>query len=190
MLLRTCAIRAIRWSMEEKGDGATSVLQDPEAYPSSLITKDGVPAFSEADWQLTPKAVGCAALCAETGGPRDRARAARRRGGATQGDDPLGLFNSDKPPFSDSPYSKRKAKDKTGKASDHRVTAFLGAACLPAACLRATHRQAPRVAQAGPRRFDFPGFGPGASPLGRSKAEADRGRGQAPVCASHADRSP
>jgi hypothetical protein len=43
--------------------------------------------------------------------------------------------------------------------SDHRVTAFLGAAWR--------------------RRFDFPGFGPGGSPLGRSEAEADRGRGQA-----------
>ena len=42
---------------------------------------------------------------------------------------------------------------------DHGVAAFLGAAWR--------------------RRFDFPGFGPGGSPLGRSEAEADRGRGQA-----------
>ena len=55
--------------------------------------------------------------------------------------------------------------------SDHRVAAFLGAACLPAA---------PCLAQAGRRRFDFPGFGPGGSPLGRSEAQADRGRGKDP----------
>ena len=46
------------------------------------------------------------------------------------------------------------------RVSDQGVVAFLGAAWR--------------------RRFDFPGFGPGGSPLGRSEAEADRGRGQAP----------
>ena len=43
--------------------------------------------------------------------------------------------------------------------SDHRVAAFLGAAWR--------------------RRLDFPGFGAGGSPLGRSEAGADRERGQA-----------
>jgi len=42
--------------------------------------------------------------------------------------------------------------------SDGRAEAFLGAAWR--------------------RRFDLTGFGPGGSPLGRSAAEADRGRGQ------------
>jgi len=64
--------------------------------------------------------------------------------------------------------------------SDHRVTTFLRAACLPAP---------PRLAQAGRRRFDFPGFGPGGSLIGRSEAQADRGSRQAPACASHAQRS-
>jgi hypothetical protein len=68
------------------------------------------------------------------------------------------------------------------------VMAFLGATCLLAACLRATHRQALRLAQAGRIRFDLQGFGPGGDPLGRSKAESDRGRGQVPACASHAER--
>jgi hypothetical protein len=44
--------------------------------------------------------------------------------------------------------------------SDHRVAACLGAAWR--------------------RRFDFPGFGPGGSPLGRSEAQAHRGRGKDP----------
>jgi hypothetical protein len=63
--------------------------------------------------------------------------------------------------------------------SDHRVIPFLGAACLPAACLRATHRQAPRLAQAGRNRFDLAGFGAGVLSPG-AKFRATEGGGKVP----------
>ena len=98
--------------MGQRPDGETSVLQDPEAYPCGLITEDGVPAFSEADWQLTPKAVRLFVLrlvalgveLEKLRGEVERLRAMIRSDSS----------NSDKPPSSDSPY-KRKAKDKRGK---------------------------------------------------------------------------
>jgi hypothetical protein len=37
-----CPICAIRWFMEQRPDGETSVLQDPEACPCGLIAEDGV----------------------------------------------------------------------------------------------------------------------------------------------------
>jgi transposase len=98
--------------MEQGPDRETSVLQGPEACPCGLITKDGVPAFSEPDWQLTPKAVRLFVLrlvalgveLEQLRGEVERLRAMIRSDSS----------NSDKPPSSDSPY-KRKAKDKRGK---------------------------------------------------------------------------
>jgi len=58
--------------------------------------------------------------------------------------------------------------------------ASLAAACLPAACLRATHMEEPRLAQAERRRFDFPVFGPGEKPCARGFLPGRRGMGQGP----------
>jgi transposase len=98
--------------MEERPDRETSVPEDPEAYPSGLITKDGVPAFSEADWQMTPKAVRLFVLrLAALGVELEKLREEVERLRAMMRSD---SSNSDKPPSSDSPY-KRKAKGKGWK---------------------------------------------------------------------------
>ena len=98
--------------MKQRPDRETSMLQDPEACPCGLITEDGVPAFSEADWQLTPKAVRLFVLrLAALGVGLEKLREEVERLRAMIRSD---SSNSDKPPSSDSPY-KTKAKDKGGK---------------------------------------------------------------------------
>jgi transposase len=88
--------------MEQRPDGETSMLQDPEAYPCGLITEDGVPAFSEADWQLTPKAVRLFVLrLVALGVGLEKLREEVERLRAMIRSD---SSNSNKPPSSDSPY--------------------------------------------------------------------------------------
>jgi hypothetical protein len=92
--------------MEQRPDGETSVLQDPEACPYGLIAEDGVPAFSEAKAVrlFVLRLVALGVELEKLRGEMERLRAMIRSDSS----------NSDKPPSSDSPY-KRKAKDKRGK---------------------------------------------------------------------------
>lgn len=86
--------------------------QEPNvnAYPSWLISKDGLAPFSEVDWQLTPKAVRLFVLRlhALVGEVEQLRREVERLKGVVRSDS----SNSSKPPSSDSPYTKGKSPEK------------------------------------------------------------------------------
>ncbi len=98
--------------MEEKRSPADPKIIDPDAYPSWIVSKDGLPPFSELDWQLTPKAVRLFVLRLNVlvSEVEQLRREVERLKGTIRSDS----SNSNKPPSSDSPY-KKKTIDKKGK---------------------------------------------------------------------------
>lgn len=93
--------------MEEKRSPQDSNV---DAYPSWLISKDGLSPFSEVDWQLTPKAVRLflLRLHALVGEVEQLRREVERLKDVVRSDS----SNSSKPPSSDSPYTKGKSPEK------------------------------------------------------------------------------
>jgi transposase len=102
--------------MEEKRDpkGSHGASQDLDTYPSFLIPKDGIPAFSEVDWQLTPKAIRAYVLYLheQIGQIEQLKRRVEQLEALLHSDS----SNSHKPPSSDSPFKKKTHKQKRRKA--------------------------------------------------------------------------
>jgi transposase len=97
--------------MEGKCTVADPNVADLDAYPSWMTSKNGLPLFSEADWQLTPKAVRLFVLRlhALVGEVEQLRREVDRLKGIVRSDS----SNSSKPPSSDSPYTKGKSAEKS-----------------------------------------------------------------------------
>ena len=109
-------ICVIPWLMEDKRDpkGPHETPPEIDVYPSSLVSKDGLPPFSEVDWRLTPKAIRAYLLYLHEQ-IRQIAQLKRR---VEQLEAMLhsDSSNSHKPPSSDSPFKKKAHKQKRRKA--------------------------------------------------------------------------
>jgi transposase len=101
--------------------------RDLDTYPSSLIPKDGVPPFSDFDWQLAPKAIRAYLLhlheqllilhaqLLDLHGQVSQIEVFKRRIEQLEAKLRSDSSNSNKPPSSDTPF-KKKQKKKRGKA--------------------------------------------------------------------------
>ena len=92
--------------------------QDIDAFPSFLVSSDGVPFFSQIDWQLTPKAVRIYILYMHS-----QLEALKRQVALLEARLDSNSSNSNKPPSSDSPYKrkpKKKSKGKPGAKKGHQ----------------------------------------------------------------------
>jgi transposase len=94
-------------------------IQDLDSFPSSLIPETGLPPFSEADWQLTPKPIRAYLLNLYA-----QQQALIRRVEHLEAALQSNSSNSSKPPSSDSPYTKgksaQKAHGKPGAKKGHK----------------------------------------------------------------------
>ena len=80
--------------------------QDIDAFPSFLVSSDGVPFFSQIDWQLTPKAVRIYILYMHS-----QLEALKRQVALLEARLDSNSSNSNKPPSSDSPYKRKPKKE-------------------------------------------------------------------------------
>lgn len=102
--------------MEEKRDPKSPhrAPQDLDTYPSFLIPKDGIPAFSEVDWQLTPKAIRAYMLYLHE--QICQIEQLKRRVQQLEALLDSDSSNSHKPPSSDSPFKRKSRKQKKRRA--------------------------------------------------------------------------